>query len=97
MSKKDDLLRDIDSVDRQIAGLQGYLYDVELYPNQMQLWPRIKRYVYLFSVKRHVTRQIQHLHLRRRGLVNCYVYLFKEEPQTGLPEELREPASTTTR
>lgn len=94
MSKKDNILRDIDLIDRQIAGLQGYLYDVELYPEQLQAWPRLKRFVYLFSARRYVTRQIQQLHLRRRGLVNCYVYLFKEEPDTVPPEEVPEPAGT---
>lgn len=94
MSKKYNLLRDIDRVDEQIAELQGYLYDVELYPLQVQTWPRVKRFVYLFSIKRHVTRRIQHLHLRRRGLVNCYVYLFKEEPHSMPLEELREPAGS---
>lgn len=94
MSKKDNLLREIDLIDQQIAGLQGYLYEVELYPEQVQLWARIKRYVYLFSIRRQVTRQIQHLHLRRRGFRNCYVYLFKEEPYDRPLEERWEPVGT---
>ena len=94
MSKKANLLREIDRIDQQIAGLQDYLYDAELYPEQMQPWHRLKRYVYLFSVRRHITRQIQQLHLRRRGYRNCYVYLFKEEPYERPLEELREPAGS---
>ncbi|MGB3633100.1 MAG: hypothetical protein WA982_03585 [Rubrobacteraceae bacterium] len=95
MSKKDNLLREIDIVDRQISGLQDYLHEAELYPEQTQRWSRIKRSIYLFLLRRYVTRQIQQLHLRRRGFRNCYVYLFKEEPHSGPVEEQREPAGTT--
>lgn len=94
MSKKDNLLREIDRVDRQIAGLQGYLYDAELYPEQVQTWSRVKRSIYLFLLRKHVMRQIQQLHLRRRGFHNCYVYLFKEEPYSRPLDEQREPAAS---
>ena len=94
MSKEDNLLRKIDIVDRQIAGLQDYLYEAESYPEQVQRWPRIKRSIYLFLLRRYVMRQIQQLHLRRRGFRNCYVYLFKDEPQNRPVEEQREPAET---
>ena len=94
MSKKDNLLRSMARIDQQIAGLRVYLYDSELYPEQVQLWPRIKRSIYLFLIRRHVRRQIQQLHLRRRGFHNCYVYLFKEEPQSRPLDEHREPVET---
>ena len=94
MSKKDNLLREIDRIDQQIAGLRVYLYDAGLYPEQVQLWPRIKRSVYLFLTKRHVMRRIEQLHLRRRGFRNCYVYLFKEEPRSKSLEEQREPVGS---
>ncbi len=84
----------MDRLDQQIAGLRVYLYDAELYPEQVELWPRIKRSVSLFLLRRYVRRQIQQLHLRRRGFYNCYVYLFKEEPRSQ-PLEQREPAGTT--
>lgn len=94
MPKKDNLLREIDRIDRQISVLRVYLYDVELYPEQTQPWPRIKRSVYLFLTKRHVMRRIEQLHLRRRGYRNCYIHLFKEEPQSRPLEEQREPAES---
>lgn len=94
MSKKDNLLQEIDRVEQQIAGLRVYLYDAELYPEQVQLWPRIKRSIYLFLIRRHVMRQIQQLHLRRRAYRNCYVYLFKEEPHSRPLDEQREPVRT---
>ncbi|MGF1470999.1 MAG: hypothetical protein ACFB50_04550 [Rubrobacteraceae bacterium] len=92
MSKKSNLLRDIDFIDEQISGLQGYLYEAELYPEQVQPWPRIKRFIYLFLLRKQVERQIQQLHLRRRAFRNCYVYLYKEEPDSGFGGEQREPA-----
>ena len=94
MSKKENLLREIDRVHQQIVGLRVYLYDAELYPEQVDLWARIKRSISLFLLKRYVRRQIQQLHLRRRGFRNCYVYLFKEEPESRPLDELREPAGT---
>ena len=94
MSKKDNLLREMDRIEQQISDLRVYLYDAELYPEQVDLWPRIKRSVSLFLLKRYVRRQIQQLHLRRRGFYNCYTYLFKEEPQSRPLEEQREPAGT---
>ncbi|CAN5885476.1 hypothetical protein BH23ACT11_BH23ACT11_15880 [soil metagenome] len=92
MSKRDNFLRDIERVDGQIANLQVYLYDAALYPEQIQLWPRMRRTIHLFLVRRHVTRQIQQLNLQRRGLRNCYVYLFKEEPTRTPYFEQRETA-----
>lgn len=94
MSKKDNLLRSMDLVDQQIASLRVYLYDAELYPEQVEFWPRVKRSVSLFFLKRHVRRQIQQLHLRRRGYRNCYVYLFKEEPESRPLDEQREPVGS---
>ncbi len=94
MSKKDNLLQSMDRIDRQISGLRVYLYDAELYPEQVQLWPHIKRSIYLFLVRRQVMRQIQQLHLRHRGYRNCYVYLFKEEPESRPLDEQREPVGT---
>lgn len=90
MSKKENLLREIDRIEEQIAGLQGYLCEAELYPEQVQLWPRIKRFVYLFLLRQQVTRQIQQLHLQRRGFLNCYEYIFKERPQSRPLDERRE-------
>lgn len=84
----------MDLIDQQIASLRIYRYDAELYPEQVQLWPRIKRSIYLFLIQRHVRRQIQQLHLRRRGYRNCYVYLFKEEPEIRPLDEQREPAGS---
>lgn len=94
MSKKANLLQEIDLLDQQIASLQDYLYETELYPEQVQVWPRLKRSIRLFLVRKQVTRQIQHLHLQRRAFRNCYVYLFKEEPHGRPLEERREPVDT---
>lgn len=95
MSKKDNLLREIDVVDRQISGLQDYLHEAESYPEQTQRWPCVKRSIYLFLLRRYVARQMQQLHLRRRGFYNCYVYLFKEEPHSSPIEEQWETAGNT--
>lgn len=91
MTKKQNLLQSIDRLDQQIAGLQDYLYDAELYPAQIQFWPSIKRAVALFLLRRQVTRQIQQLHLRRRMFRNCYAYLYDEEPESPPLERPREP------
>lgn len=91
-TKEDNLLSNIELVERQISGLQNYLYEVESYPEQIELWPRIKRSISLFLLKRQIMRQVQYLHLRRRMFRNCYVYVYKEEPR-GRPvadEELTE-------
>lgn len=95
MSKEERVLQEIEHLERQVAELQEYLYEVELYPPQTDLWPRIKRAVSLFLLRQQVTRQIQQLHLRRRMYRNCYVHVYKREPQSRPPGRNREPAGGT--
>ncbi len=92
MSKEERVLQEIESLEHQIAGLQEYLYEAELYPPQTDLWPRIKRAVSLFLLRQQVTRQVQQLHLRRRMYRNCYVHVYGREPQSSPSNREQEPA-----
>ncbi len=91
-NKENNLLRQIELVDQQISGLQNYLYEAEAYPAQIETWPRIKRSVALFLLRRQVVRQVQYLHLRRRMFRNCYAQVYRKEPQGRPPEPAEELA-----
>ena len=86
MTKPEIYSREFDRIDQQIAALQVYIYEAELYPEQNRPWTRFHRSVFLFLLRRYVFRQIQQLHLRRRAVRNCYMYVHKREPES-LPLE----------
>lgn len=86
MTKLEIYSREFDRINQQIAALQDCLYEAGLYPEQTRLWTRFRRSVFLFLLRRYVFRQIQQLHLRRRAVHNCYLYVHKREPES-LPLE----------
>lgn len=81
MTEQEGFLRELDHIERQITALQDYLCEAELYPEQLEPWARLRRAVSLFLTRRYVLRQVQQLHLRRRIIHNCYLYVHKREPE----------------
>ncbi len=91
MAKSEGFPRELDRIERQIAALHDYLYEAELYPEQTQSWARLRRAVSLFLIRRYVFRQVQQLHLQRRIIRNCYLYVHKKEPENLPLVENSEP------
>ncbi len=91
MAEWGDFPRELDRIERQIAALHDYLYEAELYPEQTQPWARLRRAISLFLTRRYVFRQIQQLHLRRRMIRNCYLYVHKKDPEHVRPVENHAP------
>ena len=83
MAEPEDFSGELDRIEREISALQDYLYEAELYPPQTQPWPRLRRSISLFLTRRYVFRQLQQLHLRRRIIRNCYLYVNKKEPEAS--------------
>lgn len=83
--------KELDRIEQQIADLQDYLYETELYPEQTRPWPRLRRAVSLFLVRRYVLRQIQQLSLQCRMIRNCYIYVHKRESEYPPLVEENEP------
>ena len=81
MAETEVFPRELDRIEQQIASLQDYLYEAELYPEQTRPWAKLRRAVSLFLLRRYIFRQIQGLHLRRRMILNCYLYVHKKEPE----------------
>jgi hypothetical protein len=84
MEKSEYSLEQLDQIERRISALQDYLYDAELYPEQVERWARLRRAISLFLVRRYVLRQIQQLCLQRRVIRNCYLYVHEREPAASL-------------
>lgn len=91
MAQWEDFPRELDRIERQVAALQDYLYEAELYPEQTRPWARLRRAISLFLIRRYVFRQIQQLYLRRRIIRNCYLYVHKKEPEHPPLVENSEP------
>ena len=81
MAETEVFPKELDRIEQQIAALQNYLYEAELYPEQTRTWAKLQRTISLFMLRRHIFRQIQELHLRRRVILNCYLYVHKKEPE----------------
>lgn len=81
MAKTAVFPKELDRIEQQIAALQNYLYEAELYPDQTRTWAKLRRAISLSLLRRYIFRQIQELHLRRRAILNCYLYLHKKEPK----------------
>jgi hypothetical protein len=81
MAKTEVFPKEFDRIEQQIASLQDYRYEAELYPGQTRSWAKLRRAISLFLLRRYIFRQIQELHLRRRAIFNCYLYVHKKEPK----------------
>lgn len=81
MAKTEVFPKEFDRIEQQISVLQNYLYEAELYPEQIEPWAKLRRAISLFLIRRYIFRQIQELHLRRRAIFNCYLYVHKKEPK----------------
>lgn len=87
MAKTDNILREIELLERQIEAFGDYLREAELYPEPADAWGRIKRAVSLFLLRQDVARQVHQLRLRHNAALNCLRYAEKLENS-------REPAGT---
>lgn len=79
MAKTENLLREIEQLERQIEAFRDYLREAELYPEQVDAWSRLRRTIALFLLRREVSRQIYQLQLRLNAARNCYRFAEKRE------------------
>lgn len=94
MAEMEVFPRELDRIEQRIAALHEYLYEAELYPEQIRFWAKLRRAVSLFLVRRYVLRQIQQLCLQRRMIRNCCLYAHKREPDDRLTVENTRTVST---